>query len=171
MRLFPGRMAHFGAIGGVLLGALVLVGCGQSRPTGKLTGQVLYKGNPVSDAEVHFFMKERGIGTKAEVDDAGNFSVPVAGDRNLCRSRHPAFAEGSRHGGQGQKDVSHPGQGSETRNEWAFRDRHGRPERGETGTCETEWALGCQHGRPSVDGAAGSGDPRQGAEAKNFSIP
>src|SRR4051812_37607916 len=57
-----------------LLLALV-AGCGAHKPAGKVAGQVVYRGRPVTEGDVNFYSKERGIGAAARLDGAGQFTV------------------------------------------------------------------------------------------------
>jgi hypothetical protein len=64
---------------GLVLAVAVLApgGCGKGgKPTGRVSGQVLYAGKPVTEGEVNFFSKERGVGAVAKIDSSGNYALP-----------------------------------------------------------------------------------------------
>lgn len=68
---------RFVSIFGLL--ALAAVGCGGGQTTGKIEGQVLYKGKPVQRGEINLRFPERGIGLVVPIE-GGTFKVaePIA---------------------------------------------------------------------------------------------
>lgn len=52
---------------------LGLSGCG-GKTTGTVAGTVSYRGQPVTQGEVQFFSKERGVGATAKIDNTGKFA-------------------------------------------------------------------------------------------------
>ena len=89
------------AVGGLILFALVpgTSGCGDGKHYGKVSGQVLRQGKPVTGVEVNIDSRETGTGAQATVDDQGRFVFPVsleAGTYTLFVTpevpAHPQFA-------------------------------------------------------------------------------
>lgn len=79
----PGRSVAFTA--GLLLVATV-AGCGAQRPEGTLSGQVTYRGQPVTEGEIQFFSKQ-GSGATAQIHPSGHFTVDgplLVGDYEVC---------------------------------------------------------------------------------------
>jgi hypothetical protein len=67
----------FGRAGrGLVLAALVLAaGCSFSgKPSGRVAGAVSLRGKPVTEGNVNFVMKEKGVGAVAVIDAAGNYA-------------------------------------------------------------------------------------------------
>jgi hypothetical protein len=93
-------------VGRVLIGlvlpvaVLALAGCGGSgKAKGSVSGQVTHNSQPVTEGEVHFFSKDRGVGAVAKIDGSGKYALadletgkytihvtpppPIAGDPKL----------------------------------------------------------------------------------------
>jgi hypothetical protein len=67
------------ALGVLAAAALALAGCSGKSP-GAVGGKVSYRGEPVPAGEVHFLMKEKGVGATAKLDAGGQFKfdAPLA---------------------------------------------------------------------------------------------
>ena len=61
------------------VGLIVAAGCG-GPSNGKVGGSVTYKGQPVTQGEVSFYSKDKGIGATAKIDASGKyaFEQPLA---------------------------------------------------------------------------------------------
>lgn len=56
--------------------AMTIYGCGPAaKPTGKITGSVKYKGQPVAAGDVNLFQKKTGAAITAPLDASGKFTV------------------------------------------------------------------------------------------------
>lgn len=62
---------------GLAFGLLAAAGCSFSPPVGQVTGKVTLKGEPVTAGDVNLYMKAKGIGVMAPLDDAGRFTIPT----------------------------------------------------------------------------------------------
>ena len=63
---------------GLFLALAVLApsGCGKGgKPTGRVSGQVLYGGKAVTEGEVNFISNERGVAAAATIDSSGNYAL------------------------------------------------------------------------------------------------
>jgi hypothetical protein len=66
---------------GVAACLLAATGCGGSGgPTGAVSGSVTYKGQPLTQGEVSFYSKDKGVGAMAKLDATGKykFDQPLA---------------------------------------------------------------------------------------------
>lgn len=71
------RAAALVACVGIALSVAGCSGGGPAKlPTVKVSGKVTMKGAPVTEADVAFNSKERGVGAKAPLDASGNFTFP-----------------------------------------------------------------------------------------------
>ncbi len=61
-------------------GLLAATGCGGGGSTGTVGGSVTYKGQPVTQGEVSFYSKDKGVGATAKLDATGKytFDQPLA---------------------------------------------------------------------------------------------
>lgn len=84
-------------------------GCGGSaKSTGKVSGQVVYKGKAVTEGEINFYSKERGTGSAAKVDGSGKFALPEpleAGKYTVYVTAPPPAPRDPKLGGGAEKAV------------------------------------------------------------------
>jgi len=58
--------------------ATFLTGCGgETTPSGKVTGKVTYRGQPITEGEINFYSDKLGVAAKIPLDSAGHFELPV----------------------------------------------------------------------------------------------
>ncbi len=92
-------MFRFGLIGrlpgALALGVAALLvlgvggGCSKGKTMGKVSGQVTYKENPITEGQVHFISKS-GQGAAVDIDGSGNYSVSLeAGSYSVYVAPHP----------------------------------------------------------------------------------
>ena len=55
------------------VGLLSVVGCGFGKNTGKVSGTVQFRNRPVTQGNVNFLMKEKGIGATGSIDSSGKY--------------------------------------------------------------------------------------------------
>ncbi|MCI0459742.1 MAG: hypothetical protein L0Z62_22560 [Gemmataceae bacterium] len=91
-------MFRFGLIGR-LPGALALVtallvlgvggGCSKGKTMGKVSGQVTYKANPITEGQVHFISKS-GQGAAVNISGSGDYSAELeTGTYSVYVAPHP----------------------------------------------------------------------------------
>ncbi len=61
-----------------VIGVCLAAGCGKSNvspPTAKASGQVIFKGKPVTAGEIYFVAAEKGYSANATLDSNGNYQI------------------------------------------------------------------------------------------------
>src|SRR5262249_30732873 len=62
----------------LLTTGLLLAGCGSHKQTGKVSGKVKYKGQPVTAGTVNFHAAGTGMASSAPLDGEGNYTFQEA---------------------------------------------------------------------------------------------
>lgn len=72
--------------------ALMLTGCGSSKPTGTVSGKVTFQGEPITEGEVLLVSDDKTNGGTAKLDSSGTFKIsqPVpVGNYTVCVTPPP----------------------------------------------------------------------------------